>query len=114
MFASASVTPCSSAHIVGARPGEADDGVQDDVRLGPLEQLGQVAAGLGQRREAVDRLRARRGGDELELGMRVDHLDRLAPDRAGRAEQGDPLHIKSGYRPCPAVTSAAASLAKLF
>ena len=73
-------------------PGEADDGVQHDVRLGPLEQLGRVASGLRQRREPVDRRRPGRRGDELELGMRVDHLDRLAPDRAGRAEQGDPLH----------------------
>ena len=72
--------------------GEADDGVQDDVGLGALEQLGRVAAGLRQRREPVDRLRPGRRGDELELGMRVDHLDRLPPDRAGRAEQGDPLH----------------------
>ena len=77
-------------------PGEADDGVQDDVGLGALEQLGRVAADLRQRREPVDRRRARRGGDELELGMRVDHLDRLAADRAGRAEQGDPLHPGQG------------------
>ena len=73
-------------------PGEADDGVQHDVRLGPLEQLGRIASGLRQRREPVDRRRPGRRGDELEVGMRVDHLDRLAPDRAGRAKQGDPLH----------------------
>ena len=52
MFASASVTPCSSAHIVGDEPGEADDRVQDDVGLGPLEQVGRVSPGLRQRREA--------------------------------------------------------------
>ena len=75
--------------------GEADDGVQHDVRLGALEQLGRVSPGLRQRREPVDRLRPRRRRDELELRMRVDHLDRLAPDRAGRAEQGDPLHSLS-------------------
>ena len=50
--------------------GEADHGVEDEIRLGPLEQLGQVAADLRQRREPVDRLRARGGGAELELGMR--------------------------------------------
>ena len=38
---------------------EADDRVQDDVRLGAVEQLGQVAPGLRQRREPVDRRAAR-------------------------------------------------------
>ena len=47
--------------------GEADDGVQDDVRLGTLEQLGEVAADLRQRRQAVDGLRAGSSRDELEL-----------------------------------------------
>ena len=75
--------------------GEADDGVQHDVRLGALEQLGRVSPGLSQRRQPVDRLRPRRRRHELELRMRVDHLDRLAPDRAGRAKQGDPLHSLS-------------------
>ena len=50
---------------------EADDCVEDDVRLGALEQLGQVAADLRQRREPVDGLRAGRGGDELELRVRA-------------------------------------------
>src|SRR6185503_5963640 len=49
--------------------GEADDRVQHHVRLRAVEQLGQVAADLRQRREPVDRLRPRRGGDELELGL---------------------------------------------
>ena len=52
-----------------ADPGEADDRVEDDVGLGPLEQLGRVTAHLGQRREPVDRRRARRGCDELQLGL---------------------------------------------
>jgi hypothetical protein len=38
------------------QPGEPDDRVQDDVWLRALEQLGRVAADLGVRREAVDRL----------------------------------------------------------
>ena len=36
--------------------------------------------------------------DELELGSRFDHLDRLTADRAGRAEQGNPCHAVSAYR----------------
>ena len=61
-----------------------------------LEQLGQVAADLrAAARSAVDRLRAGRGGDELELGMRLDDLDRLAADRAGRAEQRDRVSPRS-------------------
>ena len=75
--------------------GEADDGVQHDVRLGPLEQLDEVAADLGQRREPVDRLRARGRSDELELRVRVDDLERLPADRAGGAQEGDPLHWPS-------------------
>ena len=72
--------------------GEADDRVQDDIGLGPLEQLRQVAARLGERREAVDRRRAGCGGHELELGVGLDDLERLAADRAGGADQGDTLH----------------------
>ena len=34
---------------------EADHRVQNEVRLGSLEQLGEIAAGLGQRRKPVDR-----------------------------------------------------------
>jgi hypothetical protein len=37
------------------QPGEADDGVEHDVVLGTLEQLGRVSSDLSQRREAVDR-----------------------------------------------------------
>ena len=73
-------------------PGEAEGCVQDDVGPGPLEQLRRVTADLGQRREPVDRRRAGRCGDELELRARRDHLERLAADRAGRAEQRDAPH----------------------
>jgi hypothetical protein len=38
------------------QPGEADDRIQDDVRLRAVEQLREVAAYLGQRSEPVDRL----------------------------------------------------------
>jgi len=45
---------------------EADDGVEDDVRLRALEELGQVAPDLLQRRvDVVERRRAGRGCAEL-------------------------------------------------
>ncbi len=80
--------------------GEADDGVEDDVGLGAVEELGQIAADLLERRvDVVERRRAGGGGAELELGMRLDDLDRLAADRAGCAEQRDALHrISVGSR----------------
>ena len=57
------------------------------------EQLSdEVAARLRQRGEAVDRLRAGGGRDELELRVRVDYLERLAADRSRRAEECDSLH----------------------
>src|SRR5207302_4909768 len=49
------------------KTGEPDDGVEDDIGLCALEQLDEVAARLRQRGEAVDRLRAGGGRDELEL-----------------------------------------------
>ncbi len=72
--------------------GEADDGVEDDVRLGAVEQLRQVTADLGERGQAVDRGRTRRGRHELELGVVRDDLERLAPDRPRGAQEGDALH----------------------
>ena len=95
MFASARSTPRSSVHSVAGQAREADDGVEDDVRLGPLEQLDEVAADLRQRREPVDRLRAGGGGDELEFGMCVDDLERLPADRSGGAQEGNALHLLS-------------------
>ena len=76
--------------------GKADDGVEHDVGLSALEQLGQVASDRFQRRvDVVERGRARCGGAELELGMRLDDLDRLAADRAGCAKERDALHPPS-------------------
>ena len=92
MFASARSTPRSSAQKVAGQAREADDRVQDDVRLRSLQQLGQVAADLRERREVVDRCRARGGGDELELVVACDDLECLAPDRAGGAQERDALH----------------------
>ena len=78
---------------------EADDRVQDDVRLGAVEQLGEVAADLCQRREPVDRLRARGGRHQLELGVRADELERLAADGARGPQEGDCSHLLEVYEP---------------
>src|SRR5581483_9351667 len=76
--------------------GEPDNCVEDDVGLCALEELGEVAADLFQRRvDVVERRRARRCGAELQLGMRLDDLDRLATDRARGAQQRNPLHIST-------------------
>ena len=69
------------------QPGEADDGVEDDVRLGALEQRGQVAADLRGRTPCSAAspsigVEPEASAHELELGMRVDDLERLAADRA--------------------------------
>ena len=83
--------------------GEPDDGVQDDVGLRAVEQLGEVAADLLERRvDAVERRRAGRCGAELELRVRLDDLDRLAADRAGGTEQRDAFHGFSVGRRSPA------------
>jgi hypothetical protein len=74
---------------------EADDGVEDDVRPRALEQLRQVSADLRQRRKPVNRLRSGRGGDELEVRIRGDDVERLAPDGAGHAQDDDSPHLAS-------------------
>src|SRR5439155_6157564 len=83
----------------GGETREADDRVQNDVRLRLVEQLGQVSADLRERSEPVDLLRAGRCCDELELGVRGHDLDRLAPDRSGRAEQRYAFHRLSVETP---------------
>ena len=96
LFASARSTPCSSRPERRVDAGEPDDRVQHDVGLRPLEQLGEVAADLLERRvDVVERRRAGRDGAELELRVRLDDLDRLAADRAGGAEEGDAFHGSS-------------------
>ena len=79
----------------GRQACEADDGVEDDVRLGALEQLGEIAADLCQRRQPVHGLRAGGGCDELELRVRGDDLECLAADRARGSEERDSLHAAS-------------------
>ena len=64
------------------QPGEADDGVEDDVRLGAVEQLRQVAADLGERGQAVDRpVAPDAAATSSSSGWSRDDLERLAPDR---------------------------------
>ena len=80
-----------------ADAGEADDRIQDDVRLRGFEQLGDVAADLRVRDAVLARQlrqvgRAGRESAELELGVPLHDLDRLPADRAGGAEQRYPLH----------------------
>ena len=73
--------------------GESDDCVEDDVGLCTIQELGQVAADLLERRvDVVERRGAGRGGAQLQVRVRRDDLERLPPDRAGGAEEGDALH----------------------
>ena len=77
--------------------GKADDGVEDEIRAGALEQFDQVAAGLGlgsvRLGERAHVGRAGGHGAKREVGVRVDDLDRLTPDRAGCAKERDSLHL---------------------
>jgi hypothetical protein len=66
----------------GVDAGEADDRVQHDVRLRPLQQLGQVASDLGVRdavlgREGGEIRRPGRERAELELRVPLHDFDRL-------------------------------------
>ena len=76
------------------QPCEADDRVEDDIRLRAVEELCQVAADLSQRGKALDVLGSGRGGHELELGMGADDLERLRADRPCRSEERDALHAE--------------------
>ena len=79
---------------------EADDGVQDDVRLGAFEQLGEVASDLRQRRQPVDGLRAGSSGDELELRV-PGRRSRSPGDRSTRSLRGGRL---ASRRQCTALS----------
>jgi len=62
------------------------------VDISALEEVARIAAHLGQRRQPVDQRRTAGGGDELELGPRGDHLERLAADRSGGTHERNPRH----------------------
>ena len=95
LFASARSTPRSSAQSVRGRPAKPTTALRttsgsarssSSVRSPPVCVSG-ASPSIG--------VRAGGGGDELQLGMRVDDLDRLAADRAGGADQGDAFHRDS-------------------
>ncbi len=97
MFASARVTPRSSAQSVAPTPAKPTIALRTTSGSHRFEELDRVAADLGVLdavlgRKAVERRRARLQGAQLELGMRRDDLDRLAADRAGRAEKRHASH----------------------
>jgi hypothetical protein len=80
--------------------GEADDGVQDDVRLSLVEKSREIAAHLGVLHAALGSKRvqvARAGHDRarFELVVGVDDLERLAPDRPRGAQDRNSLHRQS-------------------
>jgi hypothetical protein len=104
----------------GLEPGGADHGVEHDRRAGGVDQLderaraaqdrpaelgrGTLSGGrIGQRQHLGSRgargrdetldVRARGQRDDLEVIMRGDDVQCLRPDRAGRAEDGDALHL---------------------
>ena len=82
---------------------EADDRVQHEIWLGGFEDLGEVATDLHvfdpvSRREIAQWLRAGGEGDELEIRVRIDDLERLPPDRARGPEQRDPLEVVGHVR----------------
>ena len=106
-----------------AEPGGADDAVEDEVRLGcrdqppyalltgehgPLPRLGGARRGIRvgerNRRDAVPpglahgHPPATPGGqpDGLQFRRRLDHLERLRPDRPRRAEYQHLLHLPRG------------------
>ena len=76
---------------------EADDGVQDHVRVGRVQQRRQVAACLHVRdavlrRERRQILRARGERADLEPEVPRDDVERLRADRAGRAHDRHAPH----------------------
>ena len=96
MFASASVTPRSSAQSVAPTPAKPTTRVENEVGLRRVQELGEVAADLDVLDtvcggELVERLHTGRESADLEIRMGIHDLERLPADRAGRAEQRDPL-----------------------
>ena len=78
-----------------ADAGEPDHGIQDEIGLGRIEELREVAADLEvlhavRGGEVVERLRARRERADREIRMRIHDLERLPPDGAGGPEQRNP------------------------
>jgi hypothetical protein len=90
----------SESHAALERPqrcadaGEAHDGVQDEVGLGRIEKLREIAPHADMldaetAREVIEGLRPGCESADRELGSGRDHIERLPPDGSGRPEQGD-------------------------
>ena len=103
LFASASVTPRSSAQSVASTPAKPTIAFSTTSGSARVEQRSGRAADL----DVPHAVRAARSSSGCEpdmsaqsssSGLRVDDLDRLAADRAGGAEQGDAprLHRRAG------------------
>ena len=95
LFASASVDAALERPERRRQAREADDGVQDEVRLrarraarsrSPPTCVSGARPSIGCEPDAA--------AHSSSPGCAVDDLERLPADRAGRAEQGDPLHRK--------------------
>src|SRR5207342_1881723 len=93
------------------------DRVENDVGLRRFQDVRQVASDLNVldvslRGELVERLRPGRESAHGELGVRVDHLERLPPDGSRRPEQGnsslahDRRLTVSAFRNCYALPNA--------
>ena len=100
MFASASVTPRSSAQSVAPTPAKPTTAFRTTSGSRRSSSSREVAADL-RVRDGVLRGESREVGDpderahELELRVPLHDLDRLPADRAGGAEQRDSLHADS-------------------
>ena len=101
LLASASVDAALERPESRPAAGKADDGVEDEVGLGAPRAARSGSPPpwkCSTPSSAASPVRSRRPGREraeLELGVRVDDLERLAADRAGGAEESDPLHAGS-------------------
>ena len=108
LFASASVTPRSSAQSVAGRPAKPTTAFRTMSGSARVEQRRQVAADLGVLHAAL----ASQSSSSLEpdasahsssSALRVDDVERLAPDRPRGAEDRNSLHAQSvgGPRAAP-------------
>ncbi len=113
LLASARSTPASSAASVAGSPAKPTTAFR--TTSGALASTSAVERRVAADRDELDAALAgdrphlvapapRRERAELELRVRVDDLERLAPDRARRAEKGHPSHALS-LRPGRHLTS---------
>ena len=122
LFASATRAPLPSAARTAGSAVMPVRGDHDDLRIGQAGQLLQAAGGpapgaaaravslpvprarasaAAARARSAEACPAARPTHPEPVGMRGDDLERLATDRAGRAEDADPDHV-----PAPATSRA--------